>query len=92
VKPDTKYSYWISVRGSRREIGRKITERTWDIEMEKTKPISAHAELKTSGLCLPSRSSLTSRGSSTAGEAPLCGEFSFSRVPGVGDIGLATSS
>lgn len=35
------------------------------MEIEKTKPISAYMDLKTSGLCLPSRSSLASGDSSS---------------------------
>jgi len=88
VKPDTKYSYQMSAR-RQAELEKGITERTWDMEIEKTKPISAHNERKTSGLCLPSRSSRASRDSSPAGDPPG-GEFPFSKGPG--DVGLATSS
>ena len=57
--------------GEKRDNGRlrSLTESTCDMQIEKTNPISAHREGKTSGRCLPSRS-IRASSDSSIGEQP----------------------
>ena len=88
VNPETKYSYIVS--NGPQCVRYCLTVSTWAMDIENTKPISDHIDPKTSGICLPSLSSLASSDSSTAGASRSRLIFSFSRGSSV--MGAVISS